>query len=356
LTVLSSIPFWIIAILILGLLILVHEFGHYITGRLLKFKIEEFSIGMGPKLISKVKNGIRYSLRAIPMGGFVAFHGEDGENGNDTEAMNNQPAWKRAIVMFAGAGFNIIFAFLLTAILTCAVGYAAPRLSDVDENAPITSVAQEGDFIYAVNGHRIVNYSQLSDEIARIADDEVFEVTLLRDGEKIKFDTQKFYNTEAKTYMVGITYYGDVVEQNLFEAFGYSFKFNVWMAKYMYKTLGQLVTGKLSVDNVTGPISTIGSIGGIVQDTYESEEINSADKVRAIIEIIVFLLVIISLNLAIMNLLPFPALDGFRLLFAIIEIFTHKHLPRKAEQIINTAGLLILVGLMIVIEVVRLFV
>ncbi len=342
----------------LGLLILVHELGHFITGRLLGFKINEFSIGMGPKLFSKEKKGIVYSLRAIPMGGFVAFHGED-EDDDDPRAMNNMPWYKRAVVMFAGAGFNILFAFLLTAILVCSVGYYAPKLDTIDQRSALYGVAQQGDIIYEVNGKKLVSPNQFSSELEKVGHDEKIELTVIRDGEKISYETVRYFDEAENKYMIGIRYGYGVINLNIFESFGYSFRYNIWMTKSMYQTLGQLVTGKLGLDGVTGPISTIGAIGGMVQDSATGEavqDLSFGERVRQVIIIITELLVIISMNLAIMNLLPIPALDGFRLLFALIEGITKKHIPRKIEGIINAAGLIVLVGIMVILEVSKLFV
>ncbi len=337
----------------LGVLILVHELGHYITGRLLKFRIDEFSVGMGPKIISKEKKGIVYSLRAIPMGGFVAFHGEDGED-DDPHSMNNMPWYKRAVVMFSGAGFNILFAYILTAVLVFSAGYYAPKLVAIAPEAPIAAYAREGDIICSVNGKSVIDAGQLAEYIDG-AGDEPFEITALRDGKKVKYSAQKYFDEAGNTYRVGITYGYENVKQNPIQALGYSFKYNVWMTKTMYKTLGQLVTGKLGLENVTGPISTIGSVGGLVQEAATADTIAPGERIRGVISLITELLVIISMNLAIMNLLPIPALDGFRLLFALIEGVTKKHIPRNVEGMINGIGLVALFGLMIVLEVSKLF-
>ncbi len=355
----GSVPFIIIAILMLGLLILVHELGHFITGRLLGFKINEFSIGMGPKLIAKEKKGILYSLRAIPMGGFVAFKGEDDEDENDPQAMNNMPWYKRAIVMFSGAGFNIIFAFLLTAILVLSVGYYAPKLETIDEKSAIYGVAQQGDIICEINGKKLVSPNEFSIEVDKIPVDQPIELTVLRNGETVSYQANRYYDEKSNKYLIGITYGYDVIKLNFFESFGYSFRYNLWMTKTMYQTIGSLVTGKIGLEGVTGPISTIGAIGDIVEESASGEAstgLSVADKVRQTVVIITELLVIISMNLAIMNLLPIPALDGFRLLFALIEGITKRHIPRKVEGIINAAGLAFLVGIMIILEVSKLFV
>ena len=190
----GSIPFIIIAILMLGLLILVHELGHFITGRLLGFKINEFSIGMGPKIFSKEKKGILYSLRAIPMGGFVAFHGEDDESENDPLAMNNMPWYKRAIVMFSGAGFNILFALIITAILISSVGYYAPKIENINDKSQLYNVAQSGDIIYAINGKTLVSANEFKPELDKIANDDVINFTVLRNGEKIQYSSKRYSN------------------------------------------------------------------------------------------------------------------------------------------------------------------
>ncbi len=343
-------PFWIIAILMLGILILVHELGHYLVGRLFKFKIKEFSIGMGPKIFSRVskKTDIRYSLRGIPLGGFVSFLGED-EDKDDPQAMNNMPWYSRALLFFAGAGFNIIFAFLLIAILITSIGYNGAKIETIDPRSAIYEVAKPGDVVYAVDGKQMVDVSQFQGEV--LSKDE-FVVTVIRDGEKINYPCSKVdIDGEQK---LGISYSTAPIKQNLFQAFGYSAKYNVYMTKTMYTTLWQLVTGELGTEALSGPISTIGAIGGIVKDTSEYGE-NAGEKVRIAILAITELLSIISLNLAVMNLLPLPALDGFRLVSALFEGITKKHIPRKVEGIINTVGLLIIVGLMLVLELSKLF-
>ncbi len=355
----GSIPFIIIAILMLGLLIFVHELGHFIAGRLLGFKINEFSIGMGPKIISKEKKGIRYSLRAIPMGGFVAFHGEDEEGEDDPEAMNNMPWYKRAVVMFAGAGFNILFALLLTAILTCSVGYDVPKLNRIDERSSIYGVAQEGDVIYAINDKKIISVSDFQDKINCIDNTHGFEITVLRNGEKVSYDAVRYFDNESNNYLIGITYSYEVIKPNVFESISYSFRYNLLITKMMYKTLGQLFTGGVDLNQLTGPISTIGLVGDYVEDSATGEvaqQLSVGQRIRQAVVMIIYLLVLISMNLAIMNLLPIPALDGFRLLFALIEGITKYKIPRKIEGIINSVGLILLVGLMIVLEVSRLFV
>lgn len=343
-------PFWIIAILMLGILILVHELGHYLVGRLFKFKIKEFSVGMGPKIISRVskKTDIRYSLRGIPLGGFVSFLGEDDED-NDPRAMNNMPWYSRALLFFAGAGFNIVFAFLLIAILITSVGYNGAKLEQIDPRSSIYQVAQQGDIVYAVDGKQMVDVSQFQSEVLK---KDEFVLTVIRDGEKIDYPCNKVDIDGAQK--LGISYSSAPIKQNLIQAFGYSFKYNVYMTKTMYSTLWQIVTGKIGTEALTGPISTIGAIGGIVKDTADYGE-NAAEKIRIAILAITELLSIISLNLAVMNLLPLPALDGFRLISALFEGATKKHIPRKVEGIINTVGLLLIIGLMIVLEVFKLF-
>lgn len=356
----GSIPFIIIAILMLGLLILVHELGHFITGRLLGFKINEFSIGMGPKIFSKEKKGIIYSLRWIPMGGFVAFHGEDEDGEDDPRAMNNMPWYKRAIVMFSGAGFNILFAFVVTAILVCSVGYYAPRIHSVNEKSAIYNVAQPGDVICEVNNKKILSVGQFQEELEKIDGDSPIHLTVLRNGEVIDYETSRYYDETEGRYLIGITQDYSHIDVNFFESFGYSFRYNVWMTKTMYSTLWKLVSGQLEngLKDVTGPISTIGQIGGFVEESANGEMAQSltlGERITQTIGVIMELLVIISMNLAIMNLLPIPALDGFRLLFALIEGVTKKHIPRKIEGTINAIGLIVLVGLMFALEISKLF-
>ncbi len=342
----------------LGLLILVHELGHFITGRMLGFKINEFAIGMGPKIFSWKRKEIVYSIRAIPLGGFVAFHGEDGEEENDPRAMNNMPWYKRAVVMFSGAGFNILFALIVTAILTVSVGYYAPAIHSVNEKTGLYNVAQPGDLIYAINDNVLADPSEFQDEIAEIANDESIKFTVIRNGEIIEYSAVRYYDDTEKRHIIGITHSYGLIEPNIFESIGHSARYNLWMTKVTYKSLWELITGEMSLDNLTGPISTIGQIGGLVEETAnvgQEHQLSFKEQLAQIVITITQLLVIISMNLAVMNLLPIPALDGFRLLFTLIEGITKKHIPRKIEGAINAIGLICLIGLMVVLEVSKLF-
>lgn len=353
--ILKSIPFWIIGLLILGFLILVHECGHYITGRLLNFKINEFSVGMGPKIFSKEKNGIAYSLRAIPMGGFVAFYGEDDENEDDPRAMNNMAWWKRAIVMFSGAGFNILFAFIVTALLICSVGYSAPKLESITPDTPSSEVLCQGDIIYSVNGKQVLFSGQLSEMLDNVGNEENIDMTVIRNGEKTDISTKRYYDSENEKYLLGITYSSGEVKTDFFSSFAYSAKYNWYMTEATYKFLGQMITGTADMSQVTGPISTIDTIGGYVQEVAEYDGIPLSARIKNVILVIINFLALISMNLAVMNLLPFPALDGFRLLFALTEGITGKHIPRKAEGIINAVGLILLFAFVAFLEISKLF-
>lgn len=347
----AIVPFWIIALLMLGLLIIVHELGHYTLGRILGFDIEEFSVGMGPKILSKIskKTNIRYSLRGIPLGGFVAFSGEDEDN-DKPGAMNNMPWYKRAIVFFAGAGFNIIFAFLIIAILISAIGYNSAKIESIDERSGLYSVAQQGDVIYAVNNKQVMSVNDFAQQVKDM--DDKIVITALRNGTKVDYECSKVLIDND--YRVGITYSAAQIDQNIFQALSYSAKYNVYMAKTMYSTLWQLLTGKIGTEALSGPISTIGAIGDVVQQNSTYAQ-TTGERIRDASITIGELLSIISLNLAIMNLLPLPALDGFRFFGAIIEGITKKHIPRKVEGIVNGIGLAVLCGLMLVLELSKLF-
>lgn len=335
------IGYWLIAILMLGLLILVHELGHYLLGRALGFKIMEFAIGFGPKLVKWEKKGIKYSLRAFPLGGFVAFYGEDADKPDEPGAMNNMPWWKRLIVLASGVGFNLIFALILSIVLFTSVGIQTTVVAKIEPTAPIAQTGlQVGDTILKVNGEEVLITNQIYPLIQEASDQDI-TLTVERDGKEYQFTADKYKTNEGM--LLGITPDVKPVKKGFFQNVEYAVKYDVWMAQEMYKVLGKLVIGQVSVNDLSGPISTIGVIGKNVQSSAQY-------GAHALIMTIVELLLIISVNLAIFNILPIPALDGFRMVLVIIERIRKKPINRELEAKINFAGFVVLIGLVVVLE------
>ena len=341
----------LIAILILGVLIIVHELGHYTVGKLLKFRITEFGIGFGPKLFSWGKKETKYSIRALPLGGFVAFAGEDEDAPDDPRAMNNMPWYKRLLVLFAGAGFNIIFALLTCFIVICMMGkqLPAPVISSVAEDAPVQQQAlQRGDIVTAVDGVDVGSYNEFKAQLDKHVAAEQTSVTLTvsRDGQSVQVPAVLYESTDEagnKVFKLGVTITYNTVPIPVGEAAKETFSTSWELTKEMFRFLGRLFTGNASIQDVSGPISTI----GIMSDQI-SIGVDSAGAQGAFL-MILQLCWIIGMNLAIFNLLPIPALDGGRMVFVIIEAIRRKPINRELEAKIHAIGFMLL----IVLEIAR---
>ncbi len=345
----------LIAILILGVLIIVHELGHYTVGKLLKFRITEFGIGFGPKLFSWGKKETKYSIRALPLGGFVAFAGEDEDAPDDPRAMNNMPWYKRLLVLFAGAGFNIIFALLTCFIVICMMGkqLPAPVISSVAEDAPVQQQAlQRGDIVTAVDGVDVGSYNEFKAQLDKHVAAEQTSVTLTvsRDGQSVQVPAVLYESTDEagnKVFKLGVTITYNTVPIPVGEAAKETFSTSWELTKEMFRFLGRLFTGNASIQDVSGPISTIGIMSDQISIGVDSAGAQGAFLMN------LQLCWIIGMNLAIFNLLPIPALDGGRMVFVIIEAIRRKPINRELEAKIHAIGFMLLIGLVIVLEIAR---
>lgn len=334
-------------------MITVHELGHYIAGRILGFKINEFSIGMGPKIFSKkLKNDQIFSLRWLPLGGFCAFEGEDEDNEN-AQAFNNQKPWKRLIVLFSGAFMNFISAVIIVVIAFSCFGDSLPYVKNVYSKESIEQFAEntlcEGDTILSIDGKDVFLSVDLTKMIANAGN--TADVMVLRNGQKILLKgVEKGKYTvidddgNAKEYFgwgVGIAYGGNERTKFTFgESLGRSLPYCFRTAGYVLETLGGLVTGLIGLDQIGGPITTIDITSQVARSGFAN---------------ILMLITLISVNLAVFNLLPIPALDGSKMIFVIIEWIRGKPINRKVEGYIHFVGLLLLFGFVILIDLLKLF-
>lgn len=324
------------ALLVLTVLVFVHELGHFYAGKKLGFRIDEFAIGMGPVVCSKEKNGTRFAIRALPIGGLCAFHGED-EGVSDPECFNAQPVWKRMIVVLAGPFMNILLAVVLAVIILMTYGEYMPMINDFTaENTPAEAAGiQVGDIITEIDGKSITYYAECTDYI-RQADHAGIEVTVRRGGSDVTLTARDIYDPESGSNRLGIYISPERLRYGLLEAATNSVRYTCYIVKEMFKVLGGLFTGSVTSDDVAGPVGTISIIG---------------QAVRAGFEVVLRLGVLISINLGIMNILPIPALDGGRFLFMVIEAVRGKPIPPEKEGMIHMAGLMLLFSLMILLTV-----
>ncbi len=336
------------AVLIFGFLIFIHEFGHYITARIFGVKIEEFSIGMGPRLLwyDSKKSGIKYSLAMLPIGGFVSMPGENGEDEEYEDIPNTfgkKPAWQRFIITAAGAAVNIIAGFLAMILLTSLIKIGDTTVGDFhskeDTGYEISSAEcglEIGDEIVAVDGKRVRILDELSYEIMRRGYEPV-DITVIRDGEELTLRDVEFPRQESQGQTFGVMDFKVYeVEKSFGSVMRYSFFKGVLIVRMCWESLFDLITGRYTLAAVSGPVGISGAIGDAVAQGFVS---------------VLYITVLISINLGVMNLLPIPALDGGRLLTLLVEMITRKKLPPKVEGAINAVGLFLLLGLSAVIMV-----
>ena len=327
----------LVAVLVFGFLIFIHEFGHYIFARIFKVKINEFSIGMGPRLLwyTSKKTGIKYSLAMLPIGGYVAMEGEN-EESSDLNSFDKKPAWQRFIITIAGASVNIIFGFLAMILLTSMINIGGTTVADfIPQEATGYEISTEGelmagDKIIAVDGKRVRIADELSYEIMRRGYEPV-DITVIRNGEKITVPKVVFpteTNAGASFGMMDFRVYA--TEKNFGSVMSYSWSKSCLIVRMCWESIFDLISGRYGFSAVSGPVGISSAIG---------------DAARAGFESLLYIVVLISINLGIMNLLPIPALDGGRMLTILVEMVTRKRIPPKVEGIINAVGLILLLGL-----------
>lgn len=401
--VFTYIGYIILAILALVVMIVIHESGHYLAGKLLGFKIDEFSIGFGPALFKRTnkKTGELFAIRCVPLGGYCAFHGEDEEGANEkdkaakdmTEAevfddgtvglsakkgilspehwqgkrgilappaekkdkyFNDMPAWKRLIVLFSGAFFNFISAIFIITIYFTAYGQILPVIVDTSElSSGYQQYFEEGDVILAVNGKQvnIMLQEDVNAIFENLGDSAKFKV--LRDGKAVTFTANKadyVYEKqltdedgnptgeilEEEKHGFGVTYSLTKAKMGFFRSFGRAFGFSFFIVFKILASLGALITGKVGLASAGGTITVVKTI---------------ADMSALGFDAFLYVVAIISANLAVMNLLPIPALDGSRMLFTLIEMIFRKPVPRKIEAVIHAVGLILLLLLVVFLDI-----
>lgn len=334
------------AILIFGFLIFIHELGHYLFARKFNVEIEEFSIGMGPKIFSRVskKTGILYSLRLFPIGGYVSMNGEDSESESEN-AFGNKPVWQRMIITAAGGVINIIVGIIIMCIfVACSPQLGSTVVADFDEDALSVQYGLEvNDQIIKVNGTRVYSSTELLYEIMHDGTEPV-DLTVIRNGEKVALNDVKFGTEDAEGIVIGspdFMVYG--LEKNFKNVAYQSFGYSGLAIRQVWESLFDLVTGKYGINELSGPVGTTEVIGEAAEQGFIY---------------VIYLGALISVNLGILNLLPIPALDGGRIVFLIIEGIRRKKLPNDIEAKIHYVGIILLMLLMLIVtckDVVNLF-
>ena len=339
-----TILYILLAILIFGVLIAIHEFGHFTAAKACGVRVEEFAIGMGPVLWKKQKGETQYSLRAVPLGGFCAMTGED-EASSDPRAFTSQPAWKRIIILAAGAFMNFVLGLVIVFFLFVgAKGFYVPVLTGFMEGCPYESAdgLQVGDQFYSIDGHRIYHTDEISTFLSRGGDD--YDLVMIRDGKKVVLKdfhmvTLEYDGQEKK--MFGFYLGNGVEEATLGKKLSHTWDTAMDFSRMVWMSLEQLIGGKVSVKELSGPVGIV----DLMAETGEQAE-TTGDALYSIFYLAAF----VAINLAIMNLLPIPALDGGRIFLLlvtwVIEHITRKKLDPKYEGYIHAGGMVLLLGLM----------
>lgn len=333
----------IFAILFFSLIIFIHELGHYLTARMFKVKIHEFAIGMGPKLFSKEKGGILYSLRLVPIGGFCAMEGEDGGSSESEGALCRKPWYQKLIILAAGAFMNILLGFFIVLIFLCisvsfSKAIAVPKVAETVESSDAANYLKEGDRIIKVGSERVhivrdVNFAMQQNGSKPI------EITVKRDGKKMSFTIKPHkvsYEGGGEGYIIGFTTAAEPA--NPFNVMKEAFFDTVWMGKTVFISLKMLISGEVGMKEMSGPVGVVSAMNTAAEE--------SGGGLIGFLNLL-YLAAFISVNIGIMNLLPLPALDGGRIFFTLIEAIRRKPIPAEKEGFVHMIGFMLLLCLMV---------
>ena len=351
-----------IAILAFGVLILIHELGHFLAAKASNIRVLEFSLGMGPTLWKRQGKETLYSLRLFPIGGYCAMEGED-ESSSDPRAFTNASLPKRLITLAAGSFMNFLLGFVIVLFLMSAAGeFQSPVVTGFMEGCPYEGEYgfQVGDEIYKVNGERTYTPANFLTYVTRTDGDGLVDLVLLREGRKVTLDNYPLVpavETPRADGTVELKYgfYFTDYETGPLAALKYAWFESLDFVRMVRVGLTDLVTGRAGLTDLTGVVGIVGVISEVGQEAQSKSGANVA--LQVVLELVAF----IAVNLAVVNLLPLPALDGGRvvglLLTCLIEAVTRRKVNPKVEGYIHYAGLLLLLGLMLVVtfnDIVRL--
>lgn len=317
------------AVFVFLIVILVHEFGHFAVAKMVGIRVNEFSIGMGPKIIQKKKGETDYTLRLLPIGGYVKMEGED-EASNDPRSFNKVPALSRIAVVAAGAIMNFILAIILLSIVSFGTGMPTNTIEETLANSPAEKIGiQSGDIIIRINGQKITSWNSIVDKINASDPNKEIEIVVKRNKENITYTIQPMIE-DGRT-LIGIV---PKYKKSVISAIKGGFENTAMFLKLMFKFLGMVFQGKVSTKDLSGPVGVI-------------HEVGVATKLG--IYNLLYLLGFISINLGFFNLLPIPALDGSRIVFLLIELVRGKPIDPNKEGFVHFIGFILLISLMLIV-------
>ena len=340
-------------LLILGILVTIHEFGHFIVAKKCGVHIYEFSIGMGPLIHKHMgKDKIQYSIRALPIGGYVQMAGEveeDDKKVKKDKFMCNKPWWQRILILCAGVFMNFVLALVLLFVFALIWGSNSmdPIISEVEEGSPAEKAGlKANDTIISINGHKVSSWDTAQIELIMKDDDDIYDIEVKHESGKnetihVKPDTVTVEKIETKRYGIIAK---QTKEYGILNAIKYAFKKFCTIYQTMIKTIAGLVTGKISLKSLSGPVGIYSVV---------------ADSAQQGIQSLIYLTAFLSINLGFVNILPFPAFDGGHVLFVIIELIRGgKKVNQKIEGYFHMVGFALIFLLMIIItiqDIIRLF-
>ncbi len=337
-----------IAVIIFGALVVIHEIGHFTAAKLLGIKVNEFAVGMGPAILKKQGRETKYSLRLFPIGGFCALEGEDEESG-DPRSFNGKPLWKKTVVLIAGSFMNFLAGFLIIVILfSGSAAFSTTTISGFMDGFPNqpSNPLMSGDTFYSINGERIYLSSDISTFLSR-GNGKTADIVVVREGKKVLLKdfplSLREYTVNGQKYMR----YGFFIkseEATFANKLKYSWYNSLSFVRLVRLGISDLANGKAGMKDLSGPVGIVGII---------NEVGTSSRSVSDAIENILYIGAFIAINLAVMNMLPIPALDGGRIFFMFItyaiEKISRKKVDPKYEGYIHAAGFILLIGLMAVV-------
>ena len=340
----------IVFILVFGVVVIAHELGHFLIAKLNGIRVVEFAVGMGPAICKFTKGETRYVLRLLPLGGACMFEGEDGvytekakEEGAEPVkqegAFNEANVWARIATVFAGPFFNMILAFLLALIVVGFAGSTKPTVNVLMEGYPAAEAGlQVGDVITRIDGEKIHLQGEVT-LISSLSQGDTLHLEYKRDGQKYETDLTPKYSEEDQRYYMGFTI-GEHVDAKGFGLIQYSYYEVRYWFKATIKSLLMLIQGKLSTDDLSGPV-------GIAATIDETIEVTKPYGIPTMVLTMINFAILLSVNLGVMNLLPIPALDGGRLLFLLVEVVRGKPIPPEKEGIVHFVGFVALMIFMV---------
>lgn len=351
----------LVAILIFGVLVIVHELGHFLAAKACGVRVNEFSVGMGPQLLHTVRGETEYSLRLLPLGGFCAMAGED-DDCDDADSIYRQSAWKQFIIFVAGAAMNFLIGFLIIlALYSGAKGFLTADIMALEPDFPQQGEdgILLGDTIYAINGERVYLRSDVSLIMELIASgDDTMELTVLRGGEKLTRTLQKqtYTDENGNEFRAYGFSYGGMVEATPLLRLKYSWYQTLDYVRLVRVSLQMLLSGSAGVQELSGPVGIVSTI------TEVGKETEAEAGFAAAMENVLFFAAMIAVNLAVMNLLPLPALDGGHVLFLLVNsismLLFKREIPRKYLNAVSGVGFAALMALMLLItlqDILKLF-